>query len=118
MGLFREFVRSESISFVVGGCGCGVGMSGEIMQFGDSIVGTLGHDAFPRCATAFLFGTRCDSIDCHDGAGELLYRFVRDALTLLSGGANDRLRKSRVSNVERQICRHRATIVREAAMSP
>jgi len=47
MGLFREFVRCELICLVVGGCGCGVCVSGEIMQFGDSIVGTLGHDVFP-----------------------------------------------------------------------
>jgi hypothetical protein len=42
-----QFMSRQMISFSVGDCGGGVAVSGEIMEFCDSIVRALGHCALP-----------------------------------------------------------------------
>jgi hypothetical protein len=42
-----QFMSGQMISFSVGGCGGGVAVSGEIVEFCDSIVRALGHCALP-----------------------------------------------------------------------
>jgi hypothetical protein len=46
MGLYREFVRGEMISFAVGGCGCGMGMGRKVVKLRDSIMRALWHLVF------------------------------------------------------------------------
>jgi hypothetical protein len=43
MRLRGQLVRSKMISFTVGGCRGKVGMSGKVMELGDSIVRALWH---------------------------------------------------------------------------
>jgi hypothetical protein len=46
--LTAKFVGAEVISLIVGAGGCGMGVSGEVMKLGSSIVRTLWHEFFSR----------------------------------------------------------------------
>jgi hypothetical protein len=42
-GLLGELMGGEVIAFAVGGCGGGVGVGGQVVEFGYAVVSALGH---------------------------------------------------------------------------